>query len=38
MQNENKKIFGYEDGALPFRYIGVPTQYKRVLNKERNQC
>ena len=29
-----KCIFGCEIGALPFRYLGIPILYRRLLNKE----
>ena len=34
MQNEYRTIFGYEIGALPFKYLGIPIYYRKLLNKE----
>jgi hypothetical protein len=34
MEEQYKQIFGCEAGDLPFRYLGVPIHYKRLLNKE----
>jgi hypothetical protein len=36
MENQYKQIFGCEAGPLPFRYLGVPIHYRRLLNKEWN--
>ena len=31
---EYQNIFGCESGALPFKYLGIPIHYRRLLNKE----
>jgi hypothetical protein len=36
MEEQYKEIFGCEAGALPFRYLGVPIHYRKLLNKEWN--
>jgi hypothetical protein len=36
MEEEYKQIFGCEAGSLPFRYLGIPIHYRRLLNKEWN--
>jgi hypothetical protein len=36
MEEQYKQIFGCEAGALPFRYLGVPIHYRKLLNKEWN--
>jgi hypothetical protein len=33
-ENEYRHIFGCEIGALPFKYLGIPIHYRRLLNKE----
>ena len=34
MQEEYRHIFGCEIGALPFKYLGIPIHYRKLLNKE----
>ena len=34
MISQYKKIFGCEAGALPFRYLGIPIHYRKLLNKK----
>ena len=29
-----KEIFGCEVGALPFKYLGIPIHYRKLLNYE----
>ena len=29
-----KEIFGCEVGALPFKYLGIPIHYRKLLNSE----
>ena len=31
---EYRKIFGSEEGALPFKYLGIPINYRKLLIKE----
>ena len=33
-QEDYRQIFGCEIGALPFRYLGIPIHYRKLLNKE----
>ena len=33
-QEEYRHLFGCEIGSLPFRYLGIPIHYRRLLNKE----
>ena len=33
-QNDYRTIFGCEIGALPFKYLGIPIHYRKLLNKE----
>jgi hypothetical protein len=33
MGEQCKKIFGCAAGSLPFRYLGIPIHYRRLLNK-----
>ena len=35
-EDQYKQIFGCEVGALPFKYLGIPIHYRRLLNKEWN--
>ena len=35
-EDQYKQIFGCEAGALPFKYLGIPIHYRRLLNKEWN--
>ena len=34
MQNEYCRIFGCVTGVLPFKYLGMPIHYRKLLNKE----
>ena len=34
MQAEYQHIFGCESGSLPFKYLGSPIHYRKLLNKE----
>ena len=34
--SQYKQIFGCEAGELPFRYLGIPIHYRKLLNKEWN--
>jgi hypothetical protein len=34
MENEYKHIFGCKVGSLPFKYLGIPMHYSKLLNKE----
>ena len=34
MEQQYKQIFGCESGSLPFKYLGVPIHYRRLLNSE----
>jgi hypothetical protein len=36
MEEQYKQIFDCESGSLPFRYLGVPIHYRKLLNKEWN--
>jgi hypothetical protein len=36
LESQYKQIFGCEAGSLPFRYLGIPILYRRLLNKEWN--
>jgi hypothetical protein len=36
LEDQYKHIFGCEAGSLPFKYIGIPIHYRRLLNKEWN--
>ena len=33
-EEEYKLIFGCEAGSLPFKYLGIPIHYRKLLNKE----
>ena len=33
-QDDYHHIFGCEVGALPFKYLGIPIHYRKLLNKE----
>jgi hypothetical protein len=33
-QDDYRHIFGCEVGAIPFKYLGIPIHYRRLLNKE----
>src|SRR5664279_1083308 len=33
-ENEYQSIFGCESGSLPFKYLGIPIHYRKLLNKE----
>jgi hypothetical protein len=33
-EDNYRNIFGYEVGSLPFKYLGIPIHYRRLLNKE----
>ena len=33
-QDDYRSIFGCEVGELPFRYLGIPIHYRKLLNKE----
>jgi hypothetical protein len=35
-KKQYKQIFGCTVGALPFLYLGIPIQYRKLLNKEWN--
>jgi hypothetical protein len=37
-ENEYKQIFGCEAGSLPFKYLGIPVHYRKLLNKEWKPC
>jgi hypothetical protein len=32
--NDYKQLFGSGVGKLPFKYLGIPIYYRRLLNKE----
>jgi hypothetical protein len=34
--DQYKSIFGCEAGFLPFKHLGIPIHYRRLLNKEWN--
>ena len=34
MQEQYRHIFGCEVGNLPFKYLGIPIHYRKLLNKE----
>ena len=34
VQNDYRHIFGCEVGSLPFKYLGIPIHYRKLLNKE----
>lgn len=36
MEEQYKNIFECETVSLPFRYLGVPIHYRKLLNKEWN--
>jgi hypothetical protein len=33
-ENKYGHIFGCEVGSLPFKYLGIPIHYRKLLNKE----
>jgi hypothetical protein len=33
-EDNYRNIFGCEVGSLPFKYLGIPIHYRRLLNKE----
>lgn len=33
VQHQYKQLFGCEVGSLPFRYLGIPIHYRKLLNK-----
>jgi hypothetical protein len=33
-ENEYRHLFGCEIGSLPFKYLGIPIHYRRLLNSE----
>jgi hypothetical protein len=33
-EDNNRNIFGCEVGSLPFKYLGIPIHYRKLLNKE----
>jgi hypothetical protein len=35
-EEKYKQIFRCTAGALPFRYLGIPIHYRKLLNKEWN--
>jgi hypothetical protein len=37
-EHEYKQIFGCEAGSLPFKYLGIPIHYRKLLNKEWKPC
>ena len=34
LHDDYRNIFGCEVGALPFKYLGIPIHYRKLLNKE----
>ena len=34
LQDDYRHIFGCEVGAFPFKYLGIPIHYRKLLNKE----
>ena len=34
VQMEYEKIFGYNQGMFPFRYLGIPMHYRRLQNSD----
>jgi hypothetical protein len=34
IQQDYRQIFGCEVGSLPFKYLGIPIHYRKLLNKE----
>jgi hypothetical protein len=36
LEDQYKHIFGCEAGSLPFKYLGIPIHYRRLLNKQWN--
>ena len=36
LEEQYKQFFGCEAGSLPFRYLGVPIHYRKLLNKDWN--
>jgi hypothetical protein len=34
VEHDYRTIFGCEVGSLPFKYLGIPIHYRRLLNKE----
>jgi hypothetical protein len=37
-EHEYKKNFGCEAGSLPFKYLGIPVHYRKLLKKEWKPC
>ena len=35
-EDQYRSIFGCEVGSLPFKYLGIPIHYRKLLNKEWN--
>ena len=35
-EDQYRNVFGCEVGNLPFRYLGIPIHYRKLLNKEWN--
>lgn len=33
-EHQYKRLFGCESGSLPFKYLGIPIHYRKLLNKE----
>ena len=33
-ETQYKQIFGCESGSMPFKYLGVPIHYRKLLNSE----
>jgi hypothetical protein len=33
-ENEYRNLFGCEIGSLPFKYLGIPIHYRKLLNGE----
>jgi hypothetical protein len=34
VRDQYRNIFGCEIGSLPFKYLGIPIHYRKLLNKE----
>jgi hypothetical protein len=34
VENEYRALFGCEIGSPPFKYLGIPIHYRKLLNKE----
>jgi hypothetical protein len=34
LESDYKQLFGCEIGSLPFKYLGIPIHYRRLLNGE----